>query len=157
METLFYLPFFIVGAYAFKYSWLKAVFLKPSWPAVLGSLLLLVAYMLNQKLLAHSSFGFELENHDQSRARGPDGQRGVRIWPCAARFPFASHYLSGQRFAVYLSGSPSADADIRRFVTPLIDNNLLGFLLGLVFVFACAFLLYELHKRIPLCTLPVLW
>lgn len=33
------------------------------------------------------------------------------------------------------------------FVTPYIGNNLLGFLLGLLFVFSLAFALYELHKR----------
>jgi glucan biosynthesis protein C len=36
------------------------------------------------------------------------------------------------------------------FITPNIDNNLLGFLVGLLFVFGCAFVLYELHQRIPL-------
>ena len=48
METMFYLPFFILGAYAFKYVWLKEIFLRRSPLALLGSLLLFIAYMLNQ-------------------------------------------------------------------------------------------------------------
>ena len=150
METLFYLPFFIVGAYAFKYSWLKAVFLKPSWPAVLGSLLLLVAYMLNQKLLAHSSFGFELEIMIKAVL-------GVLMANVVFAFGHALldfhspriTYLVNASLFIYLVHHPLT-LIYGAFVTPLIDNNLLGFLLGLVFVFACAFLLYELHKRIPL-------
>ncbi|CAI2132749.1 glucans biosynthesis protein MdoC [Serratia fonticola] len=150
METLFYLPFFIVGAYAFKYPWLKAVFLKPSWPAVLGSLLLFVAYMLNQKLLAHSSFGFELEIMIKAVL-------GVLMANVVFAFGHALldfhspriTYLVNASLFIYLVHHPLT-LIYGAFMTPLIDNNLLGFLLGLVFVFACAFLLYELHKRIPL-------
>lgn len=150
METLFYLPFFIVGAYAFKYPWLKAVFLKPSWPAVLGSLLLFVAYMLNQKLLAHSSFGFELEIMIKAVL-------GVLMANVVFAFGHALldfhspriTYLVNASLFIYLVHHPLT-LIYGAFMTPLIDNNLLGFLLGLVFVFACAFMLYELHKRIPL-------
>ncbi|MFN3068777.1 glucans biosynthesis protein MdoC [Serratia sp. ASV30] len=150
METLFYLPFFIAGAYAFKYPWLKAVFLKPSWPAVLGSLLLFVAYMLNQKLLAHSSFGFELEIMIKAVL-------GVLMANVVFAFGHALldfhspriTYLVNASLFIYLVHHPLT-LIYGAFMTPLIDNNLLGFLLGLVFVFACAFLLYELHKRIPL-------
>ncbi|MDQ9127358.1 glucans biosynthesis protein MdoC [Serratia fonticola] len=150
METLFYLPFFIVGAYAFKYPWLKAVFLKPSWPTVLGSLLLFVAYMLNQKLLAHSSFGFELEIMIKAVL-------GVLMANVVFAFGHALldfhspriTYLVNASLFIYLVHHPLT-LIYGAFMTPLIDNNLLGFLLGLVFVFACAFLLYELHKRIPL-------
>lgn len=150
METLFYLPFFIVGAYAFKYPWLKAVFLKPSWPAVLGSLLLFVAYMLNQKLLADSSNMFELEIVIKSVL-------GVLMANVVFSFGHALldfqspriTYLVNASLFIYLVHHPLT-LIYGAFVTPLIENNLLGFLLGLVFVFSCAFLLYELHKRIPL-------
>lgn len=150
METLFYLPFFIVGAYAYKYPWLKAVFLKPSWPAVLGSLLLFAAYMLNQKLLADSSFMFELEIVIKSVL-------GVLMANVVFSFGHALldfqspriTYLVNASLFIYLVHHPLT-LIYGAFVTPLIENNLLGFLLGLVFVFACAFLLYELHKRIPL-------
>jgi glucan biosynthesis protein C len=150
METLFYLPFFIVGAYAFKYPWLKAVFLKPSWPAVLGSLVLFIAYMLNQKLLASSSFGFELEIMIKTVL-------GILMANVVFSFGHALldfhspriTYLVNASLFIYLVHHPLT-LIYGAFVTPLIDNNLLGFLLGLIFVFACAFLLYELHKRIPL-------
>lgn len=150
METLFYLPFFIVGAYAFKYPWLKAVFLKPSWPAVLGSLLLFVAYMLNQKLLADSSNMYELEIVIKSVL-------GVLMANVVFSFGHALldfqspriTYLVNASLFIYLVHHPLT-LIYGAFVTPLIENNLLGFLLGLVFVFSCAFLLYELHKRIPL-------
>ncbi len=58
--TMFYLPFFILGAYAFKYVW-QGYFSASLAAGSLGSLLLFIAYMLNQKLLAHSSYMFELE------------------------------------------------------------------------------------------------
>ncbi|HCW98767.1 MAG TPA: glucan biosynthesis protein C, partial [Pantoea sp.] len=36
------------------------------------------------------------------------------------------------------------------FITPQIGNNTLGFFVGLALVFGVAFLLYEIHLRIPL-------
>lgn len=54
---MFFLPFFIIGAYAFHYVWLKEIFLRC---APLAQLLLSVC-MLNQKLLIHRSYMFELE------------------------------------------------------------------------------------------------
>ncbi|TQI80186.1 glucan biosynthesis protein C [Serratia fonticola] len=150
METLFYLPFFILGAYAFKYPWLKAIFLKPSWPAVLGSLLLLIAYMLNQKWLAHSSYSFELEILIKTVL-------GILMANVVFSFGHALlnyqstriTYLVNASLFIYLVHHPLT-LIYGAFVTPQIDNNLLGFVLGLLFVFASAFLLYELHKRIPL-------
>src|SRR5471032_925036 len=48
MQTLFYLPFFVIGAFAYKFAWLKELFIKPSAWAGVASLFLFVAYMLNQ-------------------------------------------------------------------------------------------------------------
>lgn len=150
METLFYLPFFILGACAFKYAWLKAIFLKPSWPAVLGALLLLIAYMLNQKWLTHSSYSFELEILIKTVL-------GILMANIVFSFGHALlnyqstriTYLVNASLFIYLVHHPLT-LIYGAFVTPQIDNNLLGFVLGLLFVFASAFLLYELHKRIPL-------
>lgn len=50
MEMMSYLPFFILGAYAFKFTCLEEIFLRPSRWVLLVSLLLFVAYMLNQHL-----------------------------------------------------------------------------------------------------------
>lgn len=150
METLFYLPFFILGAYAFKYAWLKEIFLKPSWPAVIGSLLLLIAYMLNQKLMAHSSYLFELEVLIKTL---------LGILMTNVVFSFGHRllnyhspritYLVNASLFIYLVHHPLT-LIYGAFVTPRIENNLLGFVVGLLFVCTCAFLLYELHKRIPL-------
>lgn len=150
METLFYLPFFIVGAYAFKYPWLKSLFLTPSWPALLGSLLLLIAYMLNQQLLAQSSYMFELEVLIKTVL-------GILMANVVFAFghkllnspsPRISYLVNASLF-IYLVHHPLT-LIYAAFVTPRIDNNLLGFVLGLLFFSSCAFLLYELHRRIPL-------
>ncbi|CAI0769243.1 glucans biosynthesis protein MdoC [Serratia quinivorans] len=150
METMFYLPFFILGAYAFKYVWLKEIFLKPSVWSLLGSLLLFIAYMLNQKYLAHSSYMFELEVLIKTL---------LGILMANVVFSFGHTllnyhspritYLVNASLFIYLVHHPLI-LIYGAFVTPHIDNNLLGFALGLVFVFSCAFALYELHKRVPL-------
>lgn len=150
METLFYLPFFILGAYAFKYVWLKEVFLRRSPLALLGSLLLFIAYMLNQKLLADSSYMFELEVVIKTL---------LGILTTNLVFSYGHHwlnahsaritYLVNASLFIYLVHHPLT-LIYGAFITPYISSNLLGFLLGLLFVFSLAFALYELHKRIPL-------
>ncbi|CAI0715292.1 Glucans biosynthesis protein C [Serratia entomophila] len=149
METMFYLPFFILGAYAFKYVWLKEIFLRRSPLALLGALLLFIAYMLNQKLLAHSSYMFELEVVIKSL---------LGILMANLVFSFGHSllnyhspritYLVNASLFIYLVHHPLT-LIYGAFVTPYIGNNLLGFLLGLLFVFTLAFGLYELHKRVP--------
>jgi len=149
METMLYLPFFILGAYAFKYVWLKEIFLRRSPLALLGALLLFIAYMLNQKLLAHSSYMFELEVVIKSL---------LGILMANLVFSFGHSllnyhspritYLVNASLFIYLVHHPLT-LIYGAFVTPYIGNNLLGFLLGLLFVFTLAFGLYELHKRVP--------
>ncbi|RLM10311.1 glucans biosynthesis protein MdoC [Gibbsiella quercinecans] len=150
METLFYLPFFILGAYAFKYVWLKEIFLKPCLPAALGSLALLAAYMLNQSLLAQSDYMFDLDILIKSVL-------GILMTNVVFSFghtllnyhsPRVTYLVNASLF-IYLVHHPLT-LIYGAFITPYISNNLLGFLCGLVFVFTLAFALYELHKRIPL-------
>ncbi|CNF98804.1 glucans biosynthesis protein [Yersinia similis] len=50
METLFYLPFFLLGAYSFVYPQLKQLFIVFSPGALLASLFLFLAYYTNQHL-----------------------------------------------------------------------------------------------------------
>lgn len=50
MEIMSYLSFFIIGAYAFNFTCLKEIFLRHSRWVLLVSLLLFIAYMLNQYL-----------------------------------------------------------------------------------------------------------
>ncbi|RLM12839.1 glucans biosynthesis protein MdoC [Gibbsiella quercinecans] len=150
METLFYLPFFILGAYTFKYVWLKEIFLKPCLPAALGSLALLAAYMLNQSLLAQSDYMFDLDILIKSVL-------GILMTNVVFSFghtllnyhsPRVTYLVNASLF-IYLVHHPLT-LIYGAFITPYISNNLLGFLCGLVFVFTLAFALYELHKRIPL-------
>lgn len=150
METLFYLPFFILGAYAFKYVWLKEIFLKPCLPAALGSLALLAAYMLNQSLLAQSDYMFDVDILIKSVL-------GILMTNVVFSFghvllnyhsPRITYLVNASLF-IYLVHHPLT-LIYGAFITPYISNNLLGFLFGLVFVFTLAFALYELHKRIPL-------
>lgn len=150
METLFYLPFFILGAYAFKYAWLKEIFLKPCLPAALGSLALLAAYMLNQSLLAQSDYMFDVDILIKSVL-------GILMTNVVFSFghtllnyhsPRVTYLVNASLF-IYLVHHPLT-LIYGAFITPYISNNLLGFLCGLVFVFTLAFALYELHKRIPL-------
>ncbi|GAA3888795.1 glucans biosynthesis protein MdoC [Gibbsiella dentisursi] len=150
METLFYLPFFILGAYAFKYVWLKEIFLKPCLPAALGSLALVAAYMLNQSLLAQSDYMFDLDILIKSVL-------GILMTNVVFSFghtllnyhsPRVTYLVNASLF-IYLVHHPLT-LIYGAFITPYISNNLLGFLCGLVFVFTLAFTLYELHKRIPL-------
>lgn len=47
MQTLFYLPFFILGALAFIFPHLKALFTTPSRGCTLAAALAFVAYLLN--------------------------------------------------------------------------------------------------------------
>ncbi|ATA18082.1 glucan biosynthesis protein C [Gibbsiella quercinecans] len=150
METLFYLPFFILGAYTFKYVWLKEIFLKPCLPAALGSLALLAAYMLNQSFLAQSDYMFDLDILIKSVL-------GILMTNVVFSFghtllnyhsPRVTYLVNASLF-IYLVHHPLT-LIYGAFITPYISNNLLGFLCGLVFVFTLAFALYELHKRIPL-------
>ncbi|MFI8418070.1 glucans biosynthesis protein MdoC [Serratia sp. NPDC078593] len=152
METLFYFPFFLLGAYAFKYAWLKAIFINPSPWAVLGSLLLLIAYMLNQKLFAHSHFNVMFEVEILIKA-----VMGVLMTNVVFSFghrllnqhsPRITYLVNASLF-IYLVHHPLTLL-YGAFVTPHIDNNLIGFALGILFVSGLAFALYEFHKRVPL-------
>ncbi|MDU6410768.1 MAG: glucans biosynthesis protein MdoC [Yersiniaceae bacterium] len=150
MESLFYLPFFILGALAFKYAWLKAMLLKPSPLALLLAPLLFAAYIANQHLNDHAHFQPEI-----------DTLITVTLGIVMVNLVFAfghrllnSHspritYLVNASLFIYLVHHPLT-LIYGAFVTPRIENNLIGFGLGLIFVFGLAFLLYEVHQRIPL-------
>ena len=62
MQTLFYIPFFMLGALAFISPKLKALFITPSpWCAV-GSALAFIAYLLNQKYGSGDAWMYETES-----------------------------------------------------------------------------------------------
>ncbi|PKB89548.1 hypothetical protein A8A01_13915 [Ewingella americana] len=58
-------------------------------------------------------------------------------------------YLVNSSLFIYLIHHPLT-LIYGAFITPKIHSDWLGFWLGLVFVFGIAFLLYEVHKRIPI-------
>jgi len=62
MQSLFYIPFFLVGALAFVYPQLKALFTQPSpWCAV-GAALAFAAYLLNQRYGSGDAWMYETES-----------------------------------------------------------------------------------------------
>ncbi|ENR2297861.1 glucans biosynthesis protein MdoC, partial [Escherichia coli] len=62
MQTLFYLPFFILGALAFIFPHLKALFTTPSRGCTLAAALAFVAYLLNQRYGSGDAWMYETES-----------------------------------------------------------------------------------------------
>ena len=62
MQSLFYIPFFLIGALAFIYPKLKALFTTPSpWCAV-GAAIAFAAYLLNQRYGSGDAWMYETES-----------------------------------------------------------------------------------------------
>ncbi|MBP2170909.1 glucan biosynthesis protein C [Erwinia toletana] len=150
MQTLFYLPFFMLGALAWKHPAIKALFVKFNPWTLVGSCLALVAYMLNKRYNVGEGWLYEIETL-VSMLMG--------IWMVNVVFSFGykllnSHspritYLVNASLFIYLVHHPLTLL-YGIFITPLISNNTLGFFIGLIAVFGIAFILYEIHLRIPL-------
>ena len=150
MQTLFYLPFFILGARAFINPRLKALFTTPSpWCAV-ASLLGFIAYRLNQHYGSGDGWMYEIESvitmvlglwmvnvvfsfgHRLLNAHSP----GITYFVNASLFIYLVHHPLTLLYGAW--------------ITPLIHSNTLGFITGLLFVVGIALVLYEIHLRIPL-------
>ncbi|MBF6635768.1 glucans biosynthesis protein MdoC [Rouxiella silvae] len=150
MQTLFYLPFFLIGACAFKFASLKSIFLKPSVPACAISILLFAAYMINQHVNTPQLYSMEIDAIITSLL----GILMVNVVFSFSHYvlnfqsPFVTYLVNASLF-VYLIHHPLT-LIYGAFITPLIKSDWLGFWLGLVFVFGIAFFLYEAHKRVPL-------
>ena len=150
METLFYLPFFLIGAYSFIYPPLKQVFLKFSPAALFASLLLFAAYFANQHANTAEFFAFELDLIIKALM-------GVSMTNVVFAFGYKLFnypspritYLVNASLFIYLVHHPLT-LIYGAFVTPHIGNNGLGFFIGMVFVCLISFSLYEIHRRIPL-------
>ncbi|WP_145540225.1 glucans biosynthesis protein MdoC [Yersinia alsatica] len=149
METLFYLPFFLLGAYSFIYPPLKQVFLRFSPGALVASVLLFCAYYLNQHINTSEFFVFELDLIIKALM-------GVTMTNVVYSFghrllnypsPRITYLVNASLF-IYLVHHPLT-LIYGAFITPQIDNNGLGFILGMVFVCLISFVLYEVHRRIP--------
>lgn len=61
MQTLFYAPFFILGALAFKHQNLKQLFILPSRGCTLGAAVAFAAYLANQRYGSGDAWMYETE------------------------------------------------------------------------------------------------
>nr|WP_318382072.1 glucans biosynthesis protein MdoC [uncultured Enterobacter sp.] len=150
MQSLFYVPFFILGAIAFINNRIKALFTTPSVGCTLGSALAFCAYLLNQRYGNGDAWMYETESVITMV---------LGLWMVNVVFSLGHRLLNFQSSRVtyfvnaslfiYLVHHPLT-LIFGAWITPHIHNNLLGFIAGLVFVVGLAIVLYEVHLRIPL-------
>lgn len=150
MQTLFYLPFFWLGALAWRNPALKARFVRFNPWALIGSVLAFFAYMANQRYSSGEGWMYEIDAV-VSMLMG--------LWMVNVVFSFGHRFLNAHSACItwlvnaslfiYLVHHPLTLL-YGIFITPHIHSNALGFIAGLLFVFGIAFVLYEIHLRIPL-------
>lgn len=150
MQTLFYIPFFILGALTFINPRLKSLFTTPSPWCMVGSALAFVAYLLNQRYGSGDAWMYETEAVITML---------LGLWMVNVVFSLGHRLLNFQSARVsyfvnaslfiYLVHHPLTLL-FGAWITPHIQSNALGFVTGLVFVIGIAVLLYEIHLRIPL-------
>ncbi|EBU9232854.1 TPA: glucans biosynthesis protein MdoC [Salmonella enterica] len=150
MQTLFYVPFFILGALAFIHPDLKARFTTPSRGCTLGAAVAFIAYLLNQRYESGDAWMYETESVITMV---------MGLWMVNVVFSLGHRLLNFQSARVtyfvnaslfiYLVHHPLT-LFFGAYITPHISSNLIGFLCGLIFVMGIALILYEIHLRIPL-------
>ncbi|KIS42716.1 glucans biosynthesis protein MdoC [Kosakonia radicincitans] len=150
MQTLFYIPFFILGALTFINPRLKSLFTTPSPWCMVGSALAFMAYLLNQRYGSGDAWMYETEAVITML---------LGLWMVNVVFSLGHRLLNFQSARVsyfvnaslfiYLVHHPLTLL-FGAWITPHIQSNALGFVTGLVFVIGIAVLLYEIHLRIPL-------
>lgn len=150
MQTLFYVPFFILGALAFIHHDLKARFTTPSRGCTLGAAVAFIAYLLNQRYGSGDAWMYETESVITMV---------MGLWMVNVVFSLGHRLLNFQSARVtyfvnaslfiYLVHHPLT-LFFGAYITPHISSNLIGFLCGLIFVMGIALILYEIHLRIPL-------
>ena len=150
MQTLFFLPFFMLGALAWKHPSLKALFVRFNPLMCCAAVVTFIAYMLNQRYSSGEGWLYEI-----------DALISTLMGLCMLNLCFSfghkmlnSHsprilYLVNASLFIYLVHHPLTLL-YGIFITPHIANNTLGFFCGLLLVFGIAFALYEIHLRIPL-------
>lgn len=150
MQTLFYLPFFLLGALAFSRPNLKALFTTPSPGCAVGAALAFVAYLVNQRYGSGDAWMYETESVITML---------MGLWMVNVVFslghkllnfhsPRVTYFVNASLF-IYLVHHPLV-LFFGAFITPHIASNALGFIAGLIFVVGIAIVLYEIHLRIPL-------
>jgi len=150
MQTLFYLPFFMLGALTFVRPQLKALFTTPSPWCAAGAVLAFAAYLLNQRYGSGDAWMYETESVITMV---------LGLWMVNVVFSLGHKLLNFQSkrvtyfvnasLFIYLVHHPLT-LFYGAFITPHITSNALGFITGLVFVVGIAVILYEIHLRIPL-------
>ncbi|KNC09000.1 glucans biosynthesis protein [Klebsiella sp. RIT-PI-d] len=150
MQTLFYTPFFVLGALAFINPRLKELFTTPSRGCMFGAIVGFVAYLLNQRYGSPDAWMYETESV-VTMVFG--------LWMVNVVFSFGHRLLNFQSARVtyfvnaslfiYLVHHPLTLL-FGAYITPQISSNTLGFFTGLIFVVGSALILYEIHLRIPL-------
>jgi len=150
MQTLFYTPFFVLGALAFINPRLKELFTTPSRGCMFGAIAGFVAYLLNQRYGSPDAWMYETESV-VTMVFG--------LWMVNVVFSFGHRLLNFQSARVtyfvnaslfiYLVHHPLTLL-FGAYITPQISSNTLGFFTGLIFVVGSALILYEIHLRIPL-------
>lgn len=150
MQTLFYAPFFILGALAFKHQNIKQLFIQPSRGCTLGAAAAFVAYLANQRYGSGDAWMYETE-YVITMVLGlcmvnVVFSLGYRL----LNFQSArvTYFVNASLF-IYLVHHPLT-LFYGAYITPHIASNTLGFISGLVFVIGIALALYEIHLRIPL-------
>ncbi|TCW16447.1 glucan biosynthesis protein C [Raoultella sp. BIGb0138] len=150
MQTLFYLPFFILGAQVFINQRLKTMFTTPSPWCFVGALLGFIAYRLNQQYGSGEGWMYETESIITMV---------LGLWMVNVVFSLGHRLLNFQSARVtyfvnaslfiYLVHHPLTLL-YGAWIAPAIKSNALGFIAGLIFVVGIAVVLYEIHLRIPL-------
>lgn len=150
MQTLLYLPFFVLGAMAWKYPAIKALFVRPVPWTFVGPALAFAAYVANQTWSHGEGWLYEIDAVTSML---------MGLWMINVVFAFGhrllnSHsprvkYLVNASLFIYLVHHPLTILYGILFVNE-IGNNTVGFFAGLVFVFGISFVLYEIHLRVPL-------
>ncbi|MBY6258905.1 glucans biosynthesis protein MdoC [Phytobacter diazotrophicus] len=149
MQSLFYIPFFLLGALTFINPRLKSLFINPSPACFVASLIGFAAYLLNQHYGSGDGWMYETESVITML---------LGLWMVNVVFSLGyrmlnfqsarvSYFVNASLF-IYLVHHPLTLL-FGAWITPHIHSNLLGFTTGLVFVIGSALLLYEAHLRIP--------
>ncbi|MEH5010858.1 glucans biosynthesis protein MdoC [Phytobacter diazotrophicus] len=149
MQSLFYIPFFLLGALTFINPRLKSLFINPSPACFIASLIGFAAYLLNQHYGSGDVWMYETESVITML---------LGLWMVNVVFSLGyrmlnfqsarvSYFVNASLF-IYLVHHPLTLL-FGAWITPHIHSNLLGFTTGLVFVIGSALLLYEAHLRIP--------
>lgn len=150
LQTLFYLPFFMLGAIIYKNHKLKSLFLMFNSWVMISFWLLLTVYVINNHYNSANTWLYEIDGFIASLT----GLLMVNTMFYIGYSLLNTHsahinYLVNASLFIYLIHHPLT-LMYGFLISPAINNNTLGFFAGLVFVFSLSFILYEFHLRIPL-------